>query len=151
MTIGSTMPIVTMIDAGATIAAAVQPRAPVCASGATAAVISLTAASMTRQPYQETNFGRASSCGDALARGHALRASASPRSLASPSGPGFARRAHSALERLVPPLLQRGIVLREITVVEIDQSLALVGAEADPLLRFRRDLRIGHRPVVAHV
>ena len=39
MTIGSTMPIVTTIDAGATIAAAVHPRAPVRASGAAAAVI----------------------------------------------------------------------------------------------------------------
>src|SRR5258705_521352 len=104
MTIGSTMPIVTTIDAGAIIAAAVHPGSPVRAGAAAAAVIR-----------------------------------------------GLPRFEDSALEALVPPLLQRGIVLREVAVIEIDQALALVGAEADALFRLGRDLRVVDAAVVAHV
>ena len=49
----------------------------------------------------------------------------------------------SALERLVPPLLQRGVVLREVAVVEVDQALPLFRVEADAFFRLGRDLRVG--------
>src|SRR5205085_337376 len=58
---------------------------------------------------------------------------------------------HSALQRLIPPLLERGVVLGEVRVIQIDEALALVGVEADTLFGFGRDLGIGDRAVVAHV
>src|SRR4029434_304543 len=110
---GSAMPIVTTMEAGASIAAAVHPAARSCATGgAGAATAVIVAAPLRRYPI--------------AARG-------------------------SALERLVPPLLERGVVLREIAVVEIDQALSLVRVEADPLLRLGRNLDVGDAPVVAHV
>src|SRR6516162_94471 len=57
----------------------------------------------------------------------------------------------STLERLVPPLLESRVVLGQVSVVEVDQSLALLGIEADAPLGLRRDIRIGHARVVAHV
>src|SRR5205809_633146 len=56
----------------------------------------------------------------------------------------------SALQRLVPPLLERGVILGEVRVIEIDQALAFVGAEADALFGLWRDLGIGDGGVVAH-
>src|SRR5512144_637867 len=104
MAIGITMPIVTTIDAGVIIAAAVHPGARARAGGSAAAVIA------------DLPPSRA-----------------------------------SALERLVPPLLERSVVLREVPVIEVDQALALVGVEADASLRLRRDLRVRDARVVAHV
>src|SRR5215467_6156765 len=46
----------------------------------------------------------------------------------------------STLERLVPPLLERRIVLGHIGIVEVDQALLLLGREADALLRILRNL-----------
>src|SRR5437763_1691162 len=106
MTTGSTMPIVTMMDAGATAMAAVHPDAPVRAERAVTAPM---------------------------------------------IDPGSPDARSSTLERLIPPLLERGVVLREIPVIEIDQALALVGAEADALFGFGRNLGIGDGAVVAHV
>src|SRR5689334_19170133 len=60
-------------------------------------------------------------------------------------------RCASALERLVPPLLERGVVPGEVAVVEVDEALALLGAEADALFGVRRDLRVGDAGVVPHV
>src|SRR6185503_17603491 len=60
-------------------------------------------------------------------------------------------RCASALERLVPPLLERGVVPGEVAVVEVDEALAFLGVEADALLRVRRDLRVGDAGVVPHV
>src|SRR6184192_102075 len=103
MTIGSTMPMVTMMDAGATADAALHPDAPARAAG-TAVMI------------------------------------ASPRPVRE-----------SALERLVPPLLERNVVLREVPVIEIDQALAFLGVEADALFGFGRNPGVANRGVVAHV
>src|SRR6266478_1874216 len=101
MTIGSTMPIVTTMDAGATAAAALHPAAPARAAGTSA---------MIARPLRE-----------------------------------------SALERLVPPLLERSIVLRQVAVIEIDEALPFVGVEADALFRCERNLRVDDGGVVAHV
>src|SRR5207253_10220513 len=106
MTIGSTIPIVTTMDAGATAAAAVH-------AGATACVGRLATALMIDVQ--------------------------------------LARAASSAFESLVPPLLERRVVLRQVAVIEVDQALALVGAEADALFRFGRNSCIGDGTVVAHV
>src|SRR5712692_6597965 len=105
MTIGSTMPIVTMIDAGATAAAAVHPGALARAGGAVTAT------------------------------------------MIAP----LARAGVSAFERLVPPLFERGVVFRQVAVIEIDQALPLVGVEADALFRFGWNLCIGDGAVIAHV
>src|SRR5215467_15770016 len=105
MMIGITMPIVTTIVAGESIAAAVHPGALARAEGRAAAVIV------------------------------DLRA----------------RCGASTLERLVPPLLERGVVLRKVAVVEVDEALALVRVEADALLRRGRDRRVANARVVPHV
>src|SRR5438034_7755993 len=105
MTTGSTMPIVTMMDAGAIAAAAVHPGAP----------------------------ARAGDVATAL--------------MIAP----LAGAAWSAFERLVPPLLERSVVLRQVAVIEIDQALALVGAEAYALFRCERDLGMAARADRAHV
>src|SRR5215472_3719271 len=105
MTIGFTMPIVTTIVAGESIAAAVNPGALARAEGRAAALI----------------VDLPTRCGV------------------------------STLERLVPPLLERGVVLRKIAVVEVDKALALVGVEADALLRRGRDRRVADARVVPHV
>src|SRR5262249_30059974 len=67
---------------------------------------------------------------------------------AGTSGKWFAA---SSLEHLVPPLLQRGVVLGEIAVVEIDEARLLLGGEADALLQVGRHDRVGDGRVVAHV
>src|SRR5437667_12662601 len=106
MTIGSTMPIVTMMDAGATAAAADHPGAPARAEAA-------------------------------------VNATTIDRPRPEPRG--------SAFERLVPPLLQRSVVLRKVPVIEIDQALPLVCAEANALFRLGRNPGIGDGTVVTHV
>src|SRR5512138_1284475 len=60
-------------------------------------------------------------------------------------------RSRSALERLVPPLLERRIVLGHVGIVEIDQALLLLGREADALLHVVRHLGVGDGRVVTHV
>src|SRR5262245_60056961 len=79
----------------------------------------------------------------------------SPAPCPSPTrGEGTLRRSPlliSALELLVPPLLEGNVVRRHIAVVEIDEGLDLVGREADALVEVGRDNRIGHRRVVTHV
>src|SRR5262245_14954421 len=60
-------------------------------------------------------------------------------------------RSRSRLERLVPPLLERRIVLGHVGIVEVDQALLLLGREADSLLRILRHLGVGDGRVVAHV
>src|SRR6266571_3573340 len=106
MTIGSTMPIVTTMDAGATAAAADQPGVPARAGGAAIATM------IDLNP---------------------------------------ARAAGSAFERLVPPFLERSVVLCQVSVIEIDQALTFLGVEADALFGCGRNLGVGHRGVVAHV
>src|SRR5205085_5668683 len=58
---------------------------------------------------------------------------------------------HSAFQGLIPPLLERGVVLGEVRIIQIDEALALFGVEADALFGFGRNLRVGDRRVVAHV
>src|SRR6185312_17363564 len=55
------------------------------------------------------------------------------------------------LELLVPPVLERRIVLGDVTVVEVDQALLLFRREADALLHVGRHLGVGDGGVVAHV
>src|SRR5512139_310780 len=75
----------------------------------------------------------------------------SPRRF-SATGPCVrATSATSTLERLVPPLLERGVVLGHVAVVEVDQALLLLLGEADALLGVRRYLGVGDRGVVAHI
>src|SRR6476661_5867696 len=57
----------------------------------------------------------------------------------------------SSLERLVPPILERRIVLGHVAVVEVDEALLLFVGEADPLLDVVRHLGVGDGRVVAHV
>src|SRR3954471_4800599 len=67
------------------------------------------------------------------------------------NGIHFSGRCALSLEHLVPPLLQGGVVLGDITVVEIDKARLLFGGEADALLQVGRNCRIGDGRVVAHV
>src|SRR5258708_35731798 len=59
--------------------------------------------------------------------------------------------ARSALELLVPPFLERDVVLVHVVVVEIDEFLDLVGGEADALVEIGRDHGVGDGRIVAHV
>src|SRR4029450_9878554 len=75
----------------------------------------------------------------------------SPRRF-SAAGPCVrATSATSTLERLVPPFLERGIVLGHVAVVEVDQALLLLLGEADALSHVGRHLGVGDGRVVAHV
>src|SRR4026208_1241730 len=55
------------------------------------------------------------------------------------------------LERLVPPFLERRVVLAHVAVVEVDQALLLLLGEADALLGRRRQLGVGDGGGVGHV
>src|SRR5580704_18367254 len=60
-------------------------------------------------------------------------------------------RLGSALEGLVPPVLERRIVLGHVGIVEIDEALLLLVGEADALLHVGRHGDVGDGGVVAHV
>src|SRR5260370_9338915 len=60
-------------------------------------------------------------------------------------------RRRSALERLVPPVLERRIVLGHAGIVEIDQALLLLVGEADALLRVVSHLGGRHGGVISPV
>src|SRR5471030_3431910 len=55
------------------------------------------------------------------------------------------------LERLVPPVLERRVVLGDVAVVEIDEALLLFRREADALLQVGCHLGVVDGRVVAHV
>src|SRR5262245_56246981 len=57
----------------------------------------------------------------------------------------------STLQFLIPPLLQRHVVRRHVGVVEIDQGLDLLRAEANALVELGCHHGIADRGVVAHI
>src|SRR5438067_4715128 len=127
MTMGSRMPIVTMMDAGATAAAALHPDAPRAEAPVTPTIM---------VPLGKGGSDSTFVFGQSLPNDPASRDDQRKSSLT-----------HSALQRLIPPLLERGVVLGEVRVIQIDEALALVGVEADTLFGFGRDLGIGDRAV----
>src|SRR5581483_8341456 len=131
MTIGSRIPSVTTTDAGPSRAAAVQPAPCRRAAAAGAAVMG-----PARRGGGGGRPGPVASHGPPRRRRR-------PGAPAGPGGrgPGPAPPCRlppgcpgSALEHLVPPLLQRGVVLGQVRIVQVLEALLLLGGEGDALL-----------------
>src|SRR5258707_5842997 len=74
----------------------------------------------------------------------------SPRRFSATGPCARAASVTSSLERLVPPVLERRVVLGHVAIVEVDQALLFLVGEADALLHVGRDLGIGDGRIVAH-